>query len=129
MSVPQDQEFLKENGQTGDCVRASVATLLGLDRAEVPHFVAQDGGYWKDSFQDWLLERGMAFIEIDPRTRPRGRYLACGPTERSGPGEHPAAHMVVMQGLGVFHDPHPSRAGLTTIDRVYVVYPTRCEHA
>jgi hypothetical protein len=125
----QDMEFLREDGQVGDCVRAATATLLGIDRAEVPHFVRDHSGDWRHPWEDWLEARGFTVVEIDPRIRPGFhtgcQYLGCGPTIRSEKGYRPAAHMVVMAGDEVLHDPHPSRAGLLTLDRVYVVLPTQ----
>jgi hypothetical protein len=115
-------EFLRENGEIGDCVRAATATILGIDRAEVPHFVRDHSGHWKGAWADFLEERGFEVIEIDPRQRPDCDYLACGPTERSI-GDGTASHMVVMNWIGLLHDPHPSRKGLTGIDRVYVLVP------
>ena len=123
----QDMEFLTENGHVGDCVRASTATLLGIDRSDVPHFVREHSGGWRGPWEDWLEARGFTVVEVDPRLRPGYstgcRYLGCGPTERTK-GYRPAAHMVVMAGDEVLHDPHPSRAGLLTLDRVYLVLPT-----
>lgn len=120
--TPQDQEFLVENGQTGDCVRAATASILDLPISAVPHFVAEHNGDWRGHWEDWLEERDLIVIELDPRRRPRCLYLGCGPTVRTKE-YRPAAHMVVMDGLAVAHDPHPSRAGLTTLDRVYVLSP------
>lgn len=119
---PQDMEFLRESGEVGDCVRASTATLLGLERSAVPHFVKEHSGGWRGPWADWLEARGLAVLELDPRLRPDCLFLACGPTVREG-GDHPAAHMVVMDHLGLYHDPHPSRKGIVTVDRVYVVVP------
>lgn len=120
--TPVDMEFLKEAGHVGDCVRACTASLLGIDRSDVPHFVRDHAGGWRGPWTDWLEDRGLAVVEIDPRHRPDCFYLACGPTHRPG-GDHPAAHMVVMQHIGLAHDPHPSRAGISTVDRVYLIVP------
>jgi hypothetical protein len=119
----QDMEFLKENGEVGDCVRASTATILRIDRSEVPHFVRDHSGHWRGPWEDFVRERGYCVVEIDPRQRPDCDFLACGPTERST-GDGTASHMVVMNWIGLLHDPHPSRKGLTGIDRVYLLVPT-----
>jgi hypothetical protein len=122
MDDPQDMEYLVENGEVGDCVRACTASILGLNASEVPHFVGEHSGNWRSHWEDWLEARGLIVVEIDPRRRPDCLYLGCGPTVRTKE-YRPAAHMVVMEGIGVAHDPHPSRAGLTTLDRVYVLVP------
>lgn len=118
----QDMEFLVEDGAVGDCVRASTATILGVPREEVPHFVRDHKGHWRHAWEDWLEDRGIVVVEIDPRSRPNCIYLGCGPTPRTTE-YRPAAHMVVMDGRELAHDPHPSRAGLTTLDRVYLLVP------
>ena len=117
-----EMEFLKEGGHVGDCVRACTASIIGADRADVPHFVREHQGDWRHPWEDWLDDRGFVVVEADPRIRPECDYLACGPTVRPG-GDHPAAHMVVMNGISVAHDPHPSRAGIVTVDRVYLIVP------
>lgn len=125
--IPVDMEFLVEDGHVGDCVRACTASLLGLPREAVPHFVREEKGSWRHAWEDWLEERGWIVVEADPRIRPSCLYLGCGPTPRTKE-YRPAAHMVVMDGIGVAHDPHPSRAGLTTLDRVYVLTPKAVPH-
>jgi hypothetical protein len=120
--TPVDMEFLVENGEVGDCVRACTASIFGLPASEVPHFVRDHKGDWRGPWEDWIEARGYIVLEIDPRRRPECIYLGCGPTPRTKE-YRPAAHMVVMQGIGIAHDPHPSRAGLTTLDRVFVLAP------
>jgi hypothetical protein len=118
----QDMEFLTEDGHMGDCVRACTATILGLPRSEVPHFVRDHGGDWRGPWQDFVAGRGFVVVEIDPRQRPACCYLGCGPTVRTSE-YRPASHMVVMDGHRVSHDPHPSRSGLSALDRAYVLVP------
>ena len=110
-----DMEFLTERGEVGDCVKACTASILEIDPATVPHFVRDHYSDWRGPWEEWL--------ESDPRQRPICLYLACGPTVRCKE-YRPAAHMVVMNWTKVEHDPHPSRAGLTSIDRVYLLVPT-----
>lgn len=118
-----DMQFLTERGEVGDCVRACTASILGVDPATVPHFVRDHYSDWRGPWEEWLEARGLTIVEVDPRQRPVCLYLACGPTVRCKE-YRPAAHMVVMNWTKVEHDPHPSRAGLTSIDRVYLLVPT-----
>jgi len=120
----QDMEFLKEAGQVGDCVRASTATILGLPRSEVPHFVRDHGGDWRGPWEEFIAGRGFIVVEIDPGQRPACYYLGCGRTVRTH-DYRPVSHMVVMEGRRVAHDPHPSRSGLMILDRAYVLVPKR----
>jgi len=115
-----DMEFLRENGDVGDCVRAATASILRIGREAVPHFVRDNAGDWKWPWRDFISGHGYEVVEVDPRMRPECMYLACGPTERSV-GDGTASHMVVMNGRVLAHDPHPSRKGLTGIDRVYLL--------
>lgn len=103
-------------------MRASLATLLGLDRAEVPHFYQLNRERCVFLMRNWLSARGFFLFEIDPRSRPECDYLACGPVNRPG-GLKPRSHMVVMRGKTLLHDPNPTRTGLITIDRAFIVVP------
>lgn len=115
-----DMEFLQENGDVGDCVRAATASILRIGREAVPHFVRDNAGDWEWPWRDFISGHGYEVVEVDPRMRPECMYLACGPTERSV-GDGTSSHMVVMNGRVLAHDPHPSRKGLTGIDRVYLL--------
>lgn len=122
-----DQAFLKERGEIGDCVRCSIASVLGIPRDEVPHFVRGEAGEhnhaWRFDLEDWLDDRDLAMVQIDPRLRPPCLYLVVGPTIRSKAEQE--THMVVMYAGELEHDPHPSRAGLTGRTHAYVLVPRR----
>lgn len=118
----QENEFNAGKGVIGDCVRASVATLLGITRDEVPHFVGEHRRAWRPALEKWLLSKGLALISLPKSERPLCEYIACGPTTVEGlPGNH--RHMVVMRGGEILHDPSPRKPGLDAIDAVYVVVP------
>lgn len=86
----------------GDCLRASVASILGVDRQHVPHFL--DGGVveWWPAFATWMAERGL-YVNEQPAdlVTPPGYYLAFG---RVPGGE---GHCVVGRGGAVAFDPRP----------------------
>lgn len=98
--------------ESGDCLSATVASLLELPLSEVPFFaLARDGCWpWLDS---WLAARGWL---LRPRKRaelPSGPVLACG---RSPRGFY---HAVVWEGGPsgrIVHDPHPSRVGFGDLE-------------
>lgn len=135
---PQEMEFLHdpENGVLGDCLRACVASVLELDRAEVPHFVAlgvgdaeDEGMEWWEEMRSWLAERDLECWYIseeyyDPKFLTRASYeelLVSGKTVR---GNGKVQHVCVAEPDGsVLHDPHPSRAGLISIDGYYLFAP------
>lgn len=117
---PVDQEFLADNGDVGDCVRAATASVLDLDREEVPHFLREKPG--SDWYEDWelfMIEHGVRPIMIhvpwNSPPKPTGYYLASGPSPRG------FKHMVVMWDGKLAHDPHPSRAGLVEIEAVWIL--------
>jgi hypothetical protein len=116
------------DGVPGDCYRAAIASLLGEPAETVPHF----GLYlsWWDETRRWLQrQRGLdlAYFEAsdlsdDPFARtwghdPRLPVLVGGRSPRGDFG-----HVVVglLDGT-VLWDPHPSRAGLRTVDEFFVV--------
>ena len=63
-------------GRYGDCQRTCIAVILGLDAADVPHFVddpaaTTDSDLWWSKRQDrWLAERGLSYARFayDPST-------------------------------------------------------------
>lgn len=106
-----------DTGGIGDCMRATVATLLGLPAEDVPHFVrigieAGDGdeGYvWWDTLLDFLLARGL-WLQNHPADEPPSvPHLASGPVPRG------VQHVVAVDGDGTVHDSHPSRSGLLIV--------------
>lgn len=116
-----DQRVLhdKQSGTQGDCVRASIASLLYLKYEEVPDFFANGADsytFWK-SVDDFLRSRGWQQRHHELQSRPSGYHLGSGPAARG------VRHMVVMKGFNLVHDPHPSRAGLIEVDTVTLLVP------
>lgn len=127
--TPVIQEFLVEaqNGsKRGDCLRATVASLLDLPLSEVPHFVqidADGGPHWLHHLTDWLHQRGFALYEhVDPE--PGEHYIATGPSPRSyypGTGVVASIHATVYRDEQLVHDPHPSGVGLCEVwERMFI---------
>jgi len=104
--VPVDQE------SPWDCVRASVASVLGLPLCAVPELPEDDRQY--DRLAEWLACHGLSLREVAPGTA-RGYSLLSGVSPRL------VRHSVVGRGGRVLFDPHRSRAGLILIDRERVV--------
>lgn len=118
--TPVDQEFLADDGEIGDCVRACTASVLDLPREEVPHFVKDQPGHeWYDTWVDFVGKHGYHLTEIlgpfDKPPRPVGYYLASGISARG------FKHMVVMQSGKLAHDPHPSRVGLEKFEMIWLI--------
>ncbi len=117
---PVDQICLIENGEVGDCVRACTASILELKPEDVPHFVElEPGAAWYDTWVKFMNDHGYNPImyEGDMTLRPRfmGYSLASGETIRG------SKHMVIFWNGDLAHDPHPSRAGLKTVETLWIL--------
>lgn len=116
---PVDQTQFAGQGAGGNCVQASVASILELSLSEVPHFleIAPEPVQWEFAMMDWLEERGIGFIRREGEWIFDGYYLASGPSPRG------VSHMVVYHDGELAHDPHPSRAGILEVKRTWVLAP------
>jgi hypothetical protein len=94
------------SGIIGNCLQAAVASLLDLDLDAVPHFGLHDD--WLERLVDFAGERGYT-IRYRPPDEPPAFGLAFGPSPRG------VAHAVVVVDGAIVWDPHPSRAGLTSV--------------
>ena len=100
----------------GDCVRACIASLLGLPLADVPHFT---GERWEQAVQLWLSQEfglGLVPVTFKPEQLAEsamGYHLMDGPSY-SGDWNH----MVVGWRGQIVHDPNPNPrpAALKTTD-------------
>jgi hypothetical protein len=142
-AVLVDQEFMHDapGGVVGDCFRACVATIMGLPRDEVPHFVklgtGPDGNdvrdddgqpLWATLTREWLAERGLTFYYFDTGTAApaanrieQSAYpliILSGPSPR---GPFPHAIVGDNETGEPVHDPHPSRAGIVECDSVFII--------
>lgn len=98
----------------GNCVQACVASVLEAPLSEVLHCAHMTHSLWLPC----LEKHGFAWIKTPINVRFNGYHLICGmgPREIIGLDGHkfPVAHCVVGFNGEIVHDPHPSRAGLTT---------------
>ena len=129
--IPVTQSQLgdpKNGGEGGTCFRAALASLFEVLEAAVPDFANEySDEEWHTAREAWLATRGWAsaFLRITEEARPLvttdwrppGWSLLSG---RSVRGFH---HVVVCRDGVPVHDPHPSRAGLETVDGWYVFLP------
>lgn len=124
MFKPCDQNLIHD--VTGDCLRACVASILGLEAPAVPNF-AECG--FMDGLKVWAEENNLhflwmeipGFVSLDKiwfGNVPE-RFIAWGESPRPTESGKPKQHAVVVSskgyGVKIVHDPHPSRAGLKTI--------------
>ena len=99
----------------GNCLEACIATITGLALEEIPHFLGDD---WFADYRGWLGEKGwnVAWWDAGEGAEPSGLAIASGPSVRGLP------HSVVYRD-GVFHDPHPSDAGLIEVQYWLLLWP------
>ncbi len=120
--VPVDQTtFVPELAgiDTGNCLQAAVASLLELPLETVPHFAAipGDDGEWWWALVEFARGHGFAIAQCD---EPIGGVLGIM-TGKSPRGDF--QHVVLARGAEIVHDPHPSRAGVTTGNQWWYLVP------
>jgi len=117
--TPLDQTQFAGEGAGGDCVRASVASILDLPLSEVPHFleIAPEPQLWGLAFEDWMEARGLYVWLKHGHVEFEGYYLVSGPSPRG------VSHMVVYRDGKLAHDPHPSREGILDVTWTRILVP------
>ena len=127
-----DQTILADDPKRkGNCVAACVATILGLPLAQVPHFIefgiaygdsedvkeVSHGNNWWAMMLGFLAGRGLWVVELDTVTDadPDEFVLVAGMSPRG------VVHQVVYREGRLWHDPHPSRAGVLDVREVLAV--------
>ncbi|AXQ68601.1 hypothetical protein HOU00_gp062 [Caulobacter phage CcrPW] len=111
-----------ENGIEGNCTQAAFASLLGLELDEVPDFNTlhqgdeNAGAFWHH-LHTWCREQGW-HLQMRPANQvPNVLYLADGPSPRG------VGHFVIMKEGEIYHDPHPSRAGILEVKHTWMLLP------
>jgi len=117
--IPHDPD----NGVYGDCYRATLATLLGLDTEQVPHFLHDncDALTFNTRVSEYLAQFGLVYASFNAWGMPQWKKdagitipiyheIADDSPRFSGTG-----HSVVGCDGEVFHDPHPTKLGLPKV--------------
>lgn len=95
-----------------NCMQCCVSYMFGVPMESVPDFAT--GGGW-ERFSAFAESKGYAAVMIPGNLEFEADYLASGKTERG------TSHMVVMNDGKLVHDPHPSNAGLTEVQCVWLL--------
>ena len=114
--ITQDKFYEPEKGLHGNCQQAATASLLGFSLSEVPNFIEQEDGFWQ-SFWRFVAERGYTCIELSGNRHFNCYYLAYGPSARG------CSHAVIYRNGELVWDPHPSRLGILSVERVCLLVP------
>lgn len=116
--IPTKQTVLHdpENGKTGNCFSAVLASLLHLRIEEVPLFAESET--WVSDLNHWLKQFGLAYIALSDfgdSLEKQGIsglwHEVVGNTRRS----HDVLHSCVGSDGQVCFDPHPDDSGLTGV--------------
>lgn len=105
---------------TGDCMRASIASLLDIELDAVPHFTRTTDDKWFSVLYYFFIAYEYKYCgiwwpvngkrKLRKKDSVNGFYLATVKS-RTYPSEENVTHMVVMDGdYKVVHDPHPSKS-------------------
>lgn len=127
--------FASDPKRVGNCVSACVASYLGLDLEDVPHFVelgsdlageGTDQQAWWWAFLGFMGGHGLwayQFDSVDDEGIGHGEIVFA-----AGPGPRGVAHQVLYRDGELWHDPHPSREGLLEVTEVLAFRPVRHDH-
>lgn len=121
------KQFTQTDTKHGNCWQTAVACLLDIDPASLPDQVEIETAkvsYW-NALNSYLIEHHRLFyselhayqvtgLSIRPDWYD-GHHMLIGPTVRTP--ENGRNHVVVARFGECVWDPHPSRAGLTEIER------------
>jgi hypothetical protein len=109
--IPVDQKII--DGGTGDCERAVIASLFGLQLEQVPHFKLFPDDMWFNVYWYFLYGLGYEYLGWGkPERQLEGvnGYVYAVVKSRTFPGK---THAVIVDEAGtVIHDPNPNRAYL-----------------
>lgn len=134
MSATVDQTiFVGDPRRPGNCVAACVATLLDLPLDRVPHFIefgiaygdsqevesVSAGNNWWAMMLGFLAGHGLWVVELDKVTDAE----VDEPVLVAGMSPRGVVHQVIYRSGRLWHDPHPSRAGLLDVRKVLAVRP------
>lgn len=121
--TPVDQSKLHNvlDGVRGNCFAACLASILDVKINDVPAFEDMHPGVQWQEIRRYLKARGWCIISV--RVADGGPlnldefYIGTGPSPRE------VLHSVVMRGAEMLHDPHPSRAGVASLEWAHVPMP------
>lgn len=136
------KEYTQSDTTTGNCWQTCVACVLEVDPSSLPCQVTHDGpghkmsgwGAYQNILNGYLGKHwGLNYTEIPDyafgalQVKDPGYHMLVGPTVRTeahkAAGRFHVNHMVVARYGEMVWDPHPSRAGLTVVERWAVLAP------
>lgn len=127
--------FVGDEKRKGNCVAACIATIVGVPLERVPHFVdfgiaygdvdddspdaVSTGHHWWAMLLGYLAGHNRWVVELeDVDATERGEMLLV-----AGMSPRGVMHQVIYRDRRLWHDPHPSRAGVLEVSEVLAVRP------
>lgn len=115
---PVDQSKTLDAGQRGNCLAASLASIFEIELTQVPEFEELPPGQWKTHLADWVASKGQMIVKRPPGDyNPDQYYIAVGLSKRG------VRHATVALDGAVVHCPHPSRAGIESVEYIFTFEP------
>lgn len=125
--------FVGDSARKGNCVAACVATVTGVSLDRVPHFIefgiaygdsddvheVSHGNNWWAMMLGFLAGHGLWVVEVDKVTDADRHEFALV----AGMSPRGVLHQVIYREGRLWHDPHPSRAGVLDVREVLVIRP------
>lgn len=109
----------------GNCFAACVATIFDLPLESVPHFQHLGEGWW-NAFRSWSCNKlGHDVVMVTPGEDNAFLEATMAPCIASGPASRGVDHATVWYRGRHWHDPHPSRDGLMSVNDVVFFVPMR----
>jgi len=118
--IPVDQTKLHSKTVNGNCLAASLASILEMSLSEIPEFEeGQDDGNWWPRLLSWLESIGFTLLHWNEEVVLPGYYMVMG----TSPRDKSINHQVIYKHGELSHDPHPSKEGIIKIKEVMVLVP------
>lgn len=126
--------FVGDPKREGNCVAACIATLLGTPLDRVPHFVefgiaygdtpddvakVSHGNNWWAMMLGFLAGHGVWVVELEDFSHAESNELILV----AGMSPRGVMHQVIYRDGRLWHDPHPSRAGVLDVEEMLAVRP------
>lgn len=123
--------FVDDPKRKGNCVAACVATVLGEPLDRVPHFIefgiaygdsedvkeVSHGHNWWAMLLGYLAGKGYWPVELDSLRDADAHELVLV----AGMSPRGVVHQVIYRSGRLWHDPHPSRAGVLDVREVLAI--------
>jgi hypothetical protein len=111
--------------EIGNCMQASVASLLDMELGQVPNWIELPEDEWVDIFLNWLWANGYEFHGEMP-----GSYISDvaeytsgidGHVIVKGSSNYPRGHMVIYKEGELSHDPAPAGFGVFEVQAFWMI--------